>query len=581
REAEKNCRHIFDLLGSGEVYLGEKINWHVDFKNSYSWEAAKLYRDIEIPYGKADIKVPWELSRFQHVAFLAEAYLLSGDEKYTNEFTDQVDDWINNNPPGRGVNWACAMDVAIRACNWITGYHIFKHSSLVKEEFLGKFLMSMRQHGRHIMANLEYSPFVTSNHYLSDIAGLIFIGVSFPQFEESKRWKKFAVKELIKEMDKQVYEDGCDFEASTCYHRLSLELFFFAVLAVARAHSGFNGGNYLEAAQTVFGRQFMRKLFKMFDATSYLLKPNGRMPQIGDNDSGRLFTLFPREILDHRYILALGAVFFRESAWKIKELFSQDDDIACRRRQNRALRVPRARSCASPSRQGRAARHRADTTAARHGYRECSWRLNKNGNGGHCHNDRLSFEWFAEGKDIIVDPGTYVYTQDPQARNRFRSTNLHNTVTIDKEEQNKISLSHLFSMGNELGFKSSEWKGDEDYRVFLGQYRTRRLGGERVIHQREVKFYTKEARLKICDSFEGRKRHALQWNFILSPYLKRQVRSIESEKDFRKEEALYSLAYGKLEKTDKLTMTRETGLPFRIEITLEIRNDILRAHVKE
>ena len=59
-----------------------------------------------------DIKVPWELSRFQHFTILGQAYILSKEEKYAQEFVNQVTDWIEHNPVGFGVNWACPMDVA-------------------------------------------------------------------------------------------------------------------------------------------------------------------------------------------------------------------------------------------------------------------------------------------------------------------------------------------------------------------------------------------------------------------------------------------------------------------------------------
>ncbi|MBA7523115.1 hypothetical protein ES705_15238 [subsurface metagenome] len=75
-EADRICDGIFSIMGSGDKRL-ERIDWHFDFKSGYRWNPKKYYKDIEIPYGKADIKVPWELSRFQHLSILGEAYCLS------------------------------------------------------------------------------------------------------------------------------------------------------------------------------------------------------------------------------------------------------------------------------------------------------------------------------------------------------------------------------------------------------------------------------------------------------------------------------------------------------------------------
>ena len=30
--ADRTCAHRFDLLGSGDVHLGEEIDWHMDFR---------------------------------------------------------------------------------------------------------------------------------------------------------------------------------------------------------------------------------------------------------------------------------------------------------------------------------------------------------------------------------------------------------------------------------------------------------------------------------------------------------------------------------------------------------------------
>lgn len=66
--ANKICNHEFNLLGSGDKYLGKEIYWNEDFKTGFKW-ANKFYKDIKIVdlYNNADVKAPWELSRFQHI----------------------------------------------------------------------------------------------------------------------------------------------------------------------------------------------------------------------------------------------------------------------------------------------------------------------------------------------------------------------------------------------------------------------------------------------------------------------------------------------------------------------------------
>jgi hypothetical protein len=107
-------------------------------KSGYRWSAKKFYKDIK--FGDkpgVDVKVPWGLSRMQHLPQLTLLYSSYHDKnssikynKYSQEFRNQILDFISTNPVGYGVNWACPMDVAIRAINWLVSYDIFSFSGV-------------------------------------------------------------------------------------------------------------------------------------------------------------------------------------------------------------------------------------------------------------------------------------------------------------------------------------------------------------------------------------------------------------------------------------------------------------------
>ncbi len=53
--------------GSGPTDLGPRIDWLADFKTGRRWPLDHITR-IRLAYGDgSDIKVPWELSRCQHL----------------------------------------------------------------------------------------------------------------------------------------------------------------------------------------------------------------------------------------------------------------------------------------------------------------------------------------------------------------------------------------------------------------------------------------------------------------------------------------------------------------------------------
>jgi len=572
KEAEKICNHIFNILGKYSVNLGEIINWHCDFNTGYCWNPQTYYKDIKIPYGRADIKVPWELSRFNHLSILGMAYWLSNNKKYVEEFVNEITDWINNNKPSFGVNWRCTMDVAIRACNWIVGYYFFKNSEVLKDEFLVKFLKSLYQHGVHIIKNLEYNKgSLTTNHYLSDIVGLIYLGTLFPEFKDAKKWKDFGIKGLVEEMGKQVYSDGCDFEASTCYHRLVMELFFFATLIVVINNKDFNGTNYMEVAKNIFGQEYIEKLYKMFEVVLYTLKPNGRMPQIGDNDSGRFHIFAKQEVLDMRYLLSLGAIFFKEWLFKLKEyeisqealwIFGEKGmDIWQNLGENTLINI------------GSKAFVEGGLFVCRNGRDYCliSCGANgQNGNGGHSHNDKLSFELCIDGKDIIVDPGTYIYTAKPSWRNKFRSTAYHNTVIIDDEEQNNFNDKNLFELKDNTKARCLKWESDTEKDIFIGEHCGYKRLASCVVHQREIRFYKRDKILEVIDRFIGKGRHNLKWNLFLHPDFKGELEIASEKLSFYKESGFYSPEYGVINETQKFSSTVETLLPAEFNFKIKV-----------
>jgi len=573
QNADEICEHNFNLLGSGKVNLGKKINWHCDFKSGYYWDPKTFYLDIK--YGgreRADVKIPWELSRFQHLATLGETYWLTGNEKYTKEFINEIENWIENNHPQYGVNWRCTMDVAIRTCNWVLGYYFFKDSKEVTDEFLMKFSKSLLIHGEHIQGNLEKNwRGFTSNHYFSDVVGLVYLGIFFNNTNIGYRWLNFGIKELKKEMKKQVYPDGCDFEASTCYHRLVLELFFFSTLFIVINNEKFNGENYREITERVFDKEYTERFYKMFEAVLYLLKPNGRMPQIGDNDNGRLHVFTNREILDMRYLLTFGAIFFKEPKFKVKEFgFSKEAlwifgekgyKIWKNLKENYLLNI---KSKAFPDAGWYIIRNNKDYCIVSCGPN------GQNGNGGHCHNDKLSFELMIDREDIIVDPGTYLYTPSPEWRNKFRSTYFHNTVVVDDQEQNRFIENNLFSLKNDAICECLDFGEDNEKIYFIGEHYGYKRLKDPVIHKREIRLYKNKKRLEVIDEFNGKEERNLRWNFVLPPKQKKDI-NINFISPFcqSKKTSFYSPQYGVKDKNNKISISIKTKTPFKMRITID------------
>ena len=79
--AEQLLRREFELLGSKPMRplrSDGSIDWHRDWGSDVSWSPVGFAEDLPLlREGRADIKRPWELARFQHLLVLGQAYHLA------------------------------------------------------------------------------------------------------------------------------------------------------------------------------------------------------------------------------------------------------------------------------------------------------------------------------------------------------------------------------------------------------------------------------------------------------------------------------------------------------------------------
>ncbi|MCB9438293.1 MAG: alginate lyase family protein [Anaerolineales bacterium] len=497
----RTAQRIWQLVDEDYV----PIDWHLDFISGYRWSERTWYRKIR--YGHqlgVDVKVPWELARMQHLPQLAYAYQLAQHghadfhpaEVYLREFQNQILDFIATNPPRYGVNWCTSMDVAIRVANWLITYDLFRAAGAqFAPSFEHELSRSVYQHGDHIIHNLEWSTELRGNHYLADVVGLLFVAVYLPTSPEVDNWLAFSIQQLIAQVQTQFSEDGANFEASTCYHRLSAEMVAYATALVLGLSDDKQAAlqhydHRLHRVQpplapapmsTHFPDWYGHRIARMAEFTRDLTKPNGFVPQIGDNDSGRWFKLAPvyeqltvasatarytnlqgytalfagaiywdEQMLDHQHLIATIEALFGggegEEAVLVRGLcrgsYLPTPTIINRAATVRILSAEASLPTLDPAPplvipvEGESLLNGL-TLAAYSDFGVYLFRsqrlhlaircgsIGQNGNGGHAHNDQLSLELNIDGQDWITDSGTYVYTSLPHRRNEYRSAKAH------------------------------------------------------------------------------------------------------------------------------------------------------------
>ncbi|QWE29001.1 heparinase II/III family protein [Polynucleobacter sp. AM-7D1] len=486
------------------------IDWQVDFKSGYRWSENKWYRNISYEKLKGvDIKVPWELSRLQHLPLLAATYADKREDKWAIEIIDQTLDWISANPPRYGVNWACTMDVSIRVVNILIAIDILRSSGYRPSIEVEKILTaSIYSHAKHISANLEWSEVMRGNHYLANIAGLLVTSIYLPSSDETNAWIMYSTQEIMIEMERQFLHDGGHFEASTCYHSFCMEMIAVAILfsesiptkrleiifdsAEVRFWSGaglrkdtyikLKSNYYLSGS--IFSNDFHDKFLSGIHFIADVLKPNGHLPQIGDNDSGRFIGLLGSYFLkDFEGILSLHKNFNGALGWiglllpilptriidaftssyidKSYEIFGASILQNCPKNRY-SMEWNNPRLSFMPTFDGDKPTYFIDRFIERsthkvasellidgaeflnglelYAYQDFGLYIFKSkriylsircgyakwdSSGCHAHEDQLSLEIMIDGKSISRDPGTYVYTPSRHLRNLYRSSATH------------------------------------------------------------------------------------------------------------------------------------------------------------
>jgi uncharacterized heparinase superfamily protein len=482
-----------------------KFEWNCDPLSGVLWPL-DYHADLKLQRRDgSDARVLWEANRMGRVVELAAAYTATRDESYTEEFFALIDSWRAQNPVGRGPNWACAMEVALRSINCMAGFAAFRHSPKLNEKRLGDLLAFFEQHGAHIRRNLEFSYLATSNHYLSDVVGLLWIGIGLPELRAAAAWKRFGLREMLHEMDMQVLPDGADFESSTGYHRFVLELFAYSFLMCRE--------NEVEIPQ-----RYWDKLRAMFAYLRAYIRPDDRAPLIGDSDNGRVLPFKHHDGDDHAYLAALGAVIFDEPKFKLSaDQPTPKELIWFVGRQGvekfEAMEPVAAASQAFPD---------AGTYILRHDDLYLLFNASGaglHGRGSHGHNDALSIEVSVGGTAFLVDPGTYLYSANWHERHLFRSTAYHSTVMIDGVEQNTTDENMPFVIGDEAHPRiiACEFAADRDL-VSAEHAGYRRLSAP-VTHCRTIEFNKRERYWLVTDTFTGEGAHQFDFFFHFAPGL--------------------------------------------------------------
>jgi hypothetical protein len=400
--------------------LGQTPDWHGLVDQAGSWP---LIPSDQIDYIGAerpgDVRRIWELNRHQYLITLSRGWRVFRDERYASCLARHLNDWIERNPFEQGVNWTQGQEAALRAISWCWIWHLCHDAPQVDQALREKFLLvlarSLRFMERHLCAFGRH----THNHLISELGGLYLVARFFPFLPEAARLEAWSRKLLQREILKQVFPDGLAGELSTNYMLFVLD----TLCGVIAADVDFWRGS-----------RCWKRVSQMGEASSRLTRPDGSLPFIGDNDSGRGW-LLADDLLNRESYAQLPWILEHKavSPWTP----DQPAEVWL------WLFGPELAPCPhSPREAAFLFRDGGIWTWREHEGADASWLLFRGGATkrlqgvmqSHHHADMLSLELAWRGRPLLVDPGTYAYSLEDDLRLHFRGSSAHSGLWVEGRE---------------------------------------------------------------------------------------------------------------------------------------------------
>ncbi len=517
-KADKILDGKFDLLGCENLDFGANPSWHYEPIAGKRLPLKHWKQFDELATAETgDKKIVWELNRHQHFFTLGAAYWVTDDERYTKCFVAHLEDWMRENPPGMGINWASSLEVAFRAVSWIWAFHFFKDSKHFTPELFQKSLKFIYKHARHLTKYLStyYSP---NTHLTGEALGLYYIGTQFQFFKQAKVWRETGEKILFEELNRQIHADGVYFEQSTWYQRYTAD--FYTHFLILKTLSGEETDKDL---QTKLGA----KLQSMADFLMYATRPDGTTPIIGDDDGGRCLPHSGSgRCDDFRHVLSTNAILFERGDYKlVAGEFAEETLWLLGDAGAQSFDFLRARKPTEAS----AAFEAGGYFIMRDGWTETdNFLLVDCGeigalSGGHGHSDALSINVAVGGVTTLVDSGTYTYHESEALRDQFRSTEAHNTLTIDDKSQSETN--GKFSWKTKANARLKQWISEPRFDFFEGSHD----GYERLnaAHTRSILFLKNDYWI-MRDFVKASGKHDYKLNFHFDSQTNPQIETSEN-----------------------------------------------------
>lgn len=397
---------VLQVLETADNTCEDRFVFDFPWDMERTWKPMHFIGEIDwslIPWG--DREFLWQFNRHRFLPCLAQAYRMTGKEKYAENYVRLMEDWIDRAEEGENIDlgpWR-TLETGIRAEMWLSSLPLVAESLAVDESFLDKVEQCLRKHQKRLYDNFQPHKYI-SNWGVLESCGLLLFSLVLP---DSRKELETALKRLEDAAAVQVLEDGMQWEQSPMYHNEVYHCFLTAYWYGKRAG--------LRMPDAV--REAVRK---MAYVNYKWKKPDHTQFAQGDSDA-----------TDLRDQITAGAYVLSDSVLKSGGYQILDYDSvwrfgwkACQDYADMEAQTPDFVSVQLPFGGNYYFRSGWDEKASL-----LHFHCGETG-GGHGHADKLHVDLVIRGEDVLVDSGRYTYVDGPD-RFRFKEAGGHNVVLAD------------------------------------------------------------------------------------------------------------------------------------------------------
>ena len=386
--ADLAMQNYFTSQEMGSGYAGPNINWRAepDFNPDGTVAASGWNTGV---------------NRFGPRGPLTTGYLGTGNEKYVQKLNEVLFDWYLDNPPpgisqfggdGSDPVWA-TLDCGIRlAANW-TCYERIHTSPYFTLDGRMAYILNLADDADTLMLNGASDG---GNWAFLSNAALFDFGLKNLEFANASKWRDAAADRLAVAIKRDILPDGVESEAAPGYQRMS-----YGPLA----------GIYRLMQETKVQMPFASEMKGIMEGQAeyfmYLTMPNGITPCLGD----------------------WGHTPEREALKGDSEMLGRKDLLHVATAGKEGTK-PRELSKLYPC--FGIVMMRSDWGDAGRPYEEGRYLMLHGRFGSHGHSDINEVTCYAYGRELLADPGSYVYGSPEH--DELTKAHAHNLMTIDNQE---------------------------------------------------------------------------------------------------------------------------------------------------